>query len=315
MDFRGKTVMITGGSRGLGLELARGFAAEGANLVLLARDKRQLAEAERDLQLAGVRVTALSCDVTDHDQAAKTVSSVTADSGIDVLINNAGVIQVGPYEHMEIKDFEEAMATHFWGPLYLTLSVLEHMKHRGGGRIVNVASIGGKIAVPHLLPYVASKFALVGLSEALRAEVARYGIYVTTVSPGLMRTGSHLNALFKGQYQKEFALFSLANASPLLSVSSQSAARQIIEACRYGIAELVIGPQARFARFVNGVFPSFVGAVLGTVARALPGPAASEGARPRRGWQSRSVLAPRLLTLPADRAARRNREKLRPAPD
>ena len=89
------------------------------------------------------------------------------------------------------------------------------MKRRGGGRIINIASIGGKIAVPHLLPYVASKFALVGLSEGLRAELARDRIYVTTVSPGLMRTGSHLNALFKGQHKKEFALFSVANASPL----------------------------------------------------------------------------------------------------
>jgi len=315
MDFYGKSVIITGGSRGLGLELARGFAAEGANIVLLARDKRQLAEAERELQRAGAKVAALSCDVTNHDEVVKTVGSLAADFGIDVLINNAGIIQVGPYEHMEIEDFEEAMATHFWGPLYLTLSAVNHMKLRGGGRVINVASIGGKIAVPHLLPYVASKFALVGLSEALRAELARDRIYVTTVSPGLMRTGSHLNALFKGQYKKEFALFSVANASPLLSVSSESAARQIIEACRYGVAQLVIGPQARVARFLHGLLPSFVGAVLGTIARTLPGPAGSEGARLRRGWQSRSALAPRLLTWPADRAASRNREKLRPAPN
>jgi short-subunit dehydrogenase len=314
MEFYGKSVVITGGSRGLGLELARGFAAEGANIVLLARDKQQLAEAERELQRFGVRVAALSCDVTDHDQVLKTVGAVAVDFGIDVLVNNAGIIQVGPYEHMEIEDFEEAMATHFWGPLYLTLSAVSHMKRRGGGRIINIASIGGKIAVPHLLPYVASKFALVGLSEGLRAELARDRIYVTTVSPGLMRTGSHLNALFKGQYKKEFALFSVANASPLLSVSSENAARQIIEACRYGVAQLVIGPQARFGRFLNGLVPTFVGAVFSTIARALPGPAASEGARPRRGWQSRSALAPRMLTWPADRAASRNREKLQPAP-
>jgi NAD(P)-dependent dehydrogenase (short-subunit alcohol dehydrogenase family) len=315
MDFRGKSVVITGGSRGLGLELARGFAAEGANIALLARDRQELAGAKRELERLGVRIIDVGCDVTDYEQVRNAVASVAADLGIDVLINNAGIIQVGPYEHMEIKDFERAMATHFWGPLYLTLSAVSHMKHsRGGGRIVNIASIGGKIAVPHLLPYVASKFALVGLSEALRAELAKDRIYVTTVSPGLMRTGSHVNALFKGQYKKEFALFSIANAFPMLSVASDSAARQIIEACRYGIAQLVIGPQARFARFLNGLFPTLVGSALGIVARALPGPAASGGSRLRRGWQSRSALAPRLLTRPADRAASRNREILRPAP-
>jgi short-subunit dehydrogenase len=315
MDYYGKSVVITGASRGLGLELARAFAAEGANIALLARDQQQLASAKLELEQYGVRVTALSCDVTNHEQVRKTVESLADDFGIDVLVNNAGIIQVGPYEHMEIADFEAAMATHFWGPLYLTLTAVSHMKRRGGGRIINIASIGGKIAVPHLLPYVASKFALVGLSEALRAELTKDRIYVTTVSPGLMRTGSHLNALFKGQYEKEFALFSVANASPLLSVGSESAARQIVEACRYGVAQLTIGPQARIARVLNGLFPTLVGAALSTIARVLPGPAASGGSLLRRGWQSRSALAPRLLTAAADRAAGRNREKLRPAPD
>src|SRR4029434_5355216 len=108
-------------------------------------------------------------------------------------------------------------------------------KRQGHGRIVNIASIGAKIAFPHLLPYTASKFALAGLSEGLRTELAQDGIYVTTVSPGLMRTGSHVNALFKGQQRKEFALFSAANA--WISTSSTRAARQIVEACRYGSSE------------------------------------------------------------------------------
>jgi short-subunit dehydrogenase len=206
------------------------------------------------------------------------------------------------------------MNAHFWGSLYLIQAVVPHMKRQGGGRIVNIASIGGKIAVPHMLPYVASKFAVVGLSEGLRAEVAKDGIFVTTVSPGMMRTGSHVNALFKGEHTKEFALFSVANASPALSVSSETAARQIIEACRYGVAQLVIGPQARLARLLNGLVPTFVGEALTLVGRILPAPAPSEGDRPRRGWQSRSALAPALLTGPADRAIGRNHERLQPAP-
>ena len=315
MEFSGKTIVITGGSRGLGLELARGFAAEGANLVLLARDRQQLTEAERELRNIGARVASISCDVAKQEEVRQAIDSIIADKEIDVLINNAGIIQVGPYEHMELKDFADAMDAHFWGPLYLTQAVVPHMKRQGHGRIVNIASIGGKIAVPHLLPYVASKFALVGFSEGLRAELAKDHIYVTTVSPGLMRTGSHVNALFKGQHKKEFALFSIANASPALSVSSEHAARQIIEACRYGAAQLVIGPQARVARLVNGLIPTFVGGALSLIGRALPAPAPVDGDRLRRGWQSRSVLSPALLTRPADRATSRNRERLQPAPN
>jgi hypothetical protein len=129
-----------------------------------------------------------------------------------------------------------------------------------------------------------------------------------------MRTGSHINALFKGRHKKEFALFSIANASPALSVSSEHAAREIIEACRYGVAELVIGPQARLARWLNGMIPTIVGEALGVIARALPGPAGTDGDRLQRGWQSRSLLAPQLLTEPADRASERNLERLQPPP-
>jgi short-subunit dehydrogenase len=200
------------------------------------------------------------------------------------------------------------MDVHFWGPLYFLQEVVPHMKSRGGGRIVNITSIGGKVAVPHLLPYVASKFALVGLSEGLRPELAKDGIYVTTVCPGLMRTGSHVNALFKGDHEKEYALFSVANASPLLSTSSQKAARKIVEACRYGRAEIFITPQARLLEIVNSLFPGLVAESLALVNSALPGVRDRRGDVLKRGWESRSRLAPSFLTRRADRAAARNKE-------
>jgi hypothetical protein len=186
--------------------------------------------------------------------------------------------------------------------------ITPHMKARGQGRIVNIASIGGKVAVPHLLPYAASKFALVGLSEGMRAELRKDGIYVTTVSPGLMRTGSHLNAYFKGQHRKEYALFALANASPLLSTSSEEAARKIIEACRYGQAELVITPQARLLRLANSLFPNVMAESLALVNRALPKTPGHNGDRPKLGSESRSPLAASVLTRLADKAAARNNE-------
>lgn len=309
MDFDGKTVVISGASRGLGLELARGFADEGADLVLLARDQVDLAHAAKELRRYGTNVTALACDVTQQQQVRDVISKVFASAGkIDVLVNNAGTIQVGPVENMDLEDYHSAMGVHFWAPLYLMQEVMPHMKARGQGRIVNIASIGGKVAVPHLLPYAASKFALVGLSEGLRAELVKDGVYVTTVCPGLMRTGSHLNAYFKGQHRKEYALFSIANASPLLSTSSASAAAKIIESCRYGKAEIVITPQAGLLRLVNSLFPGLVAESLALVNRVLPETRGGDGDTLRPGSQSRSALAPSWLTRPADRAAARNNE-------
>jgi len=308
MNFAGATVLISGGSRGLGLELARAFAAEGANLVLLARDEDGLARTAEELRGRGARVLTQVCDIRDPRQVRQSLATIFDEARrIDVLVNNAGTIQVGPLENMDLGDFESAMNVHFWGPLYLMQEIIPHMKARGGGRIVNIGSIGGKVAVPHLLPYAASKFALVGLSEGLRAELVKDGIYVTTVCPGLMRTGSHLNAFFKGQHKKEYALFALANASPALSIASTRAARQIVEACRYGQAEITLSPQARLLQLMNGVFPSLVSETLGCVGRFLPRPLPS-GNDLKKGWESRSRLAPSLLTRPADRAARRNNE-------
>jgi hypothetical protein len=200
------------------------------------------------------------------------------------------------------------MGVHFWGPLYLMQEIIPHMTARRQGRIVNIASIGGKVAVPHLLPYAASKFALVGLSEGMRAEMLKNGIYVTTVCPGLMRTGSHLNAYFKGQHKKEYALFAIANASPLLSTRSETAAQQIIEACRYGQAEIIITPQARLLRLANSLFPNFVADSFGLINLLLPTALQPDGNLPKLGSESRSHIAPSILTAPADRAANRNNE-------
>ena len=308
MSFAGTTVLISGGSRGLGLELARVFADEGAHLVLLARDEDALRRTTEELRARGARVLPQVCDIRDPHQVRRSLATIFDEvHQIDVLVNNAGTIQVGPLENMDLGDFESAMNVHFWGPLYLMQEIIPRMKARHGGRIINIASIGGKVAVPHLLPYAASKFALVGLSEGMRAELVKDGIYVTTVCPGLMRTGSHLNASFKGQHKKEFALFALANASPMLSIASARAARQIVEACRYGKAEVTLSPQARLLRLVNGMFPSLTSEALACVGRLLPHPLPS-GNDLKNGWESRSRLAPTLLTRFSDHAAQRNNE-------
>src|SRR5688500_18964464 len=225
-SFADKVVLITGGSRGLGLVLARELAARGAKIAICARDDDELSRAREDLTARGAEVFDAVCDVREQTEVNKLISDVRWRFGrIDVLINNAGVIQVGPLETQTQLDFEDSMRVHFWAAFYAMQAVLPEMKSRREGRIINISSIGGKIAVPHLAPYCASKFALAGLSSALRAELVQDNIYITTVYPGLMRTGSHINALFKGQHRKEFALFSIVNGLPITSVSAEGAAR------------------------------------------------------------------------------------------
>jgi NAD(P)-dependent dehydrogenase (short-subunit alcohol dehydrogenase family) len=222
---------------------------------------------------------------------------------IDVLVNNAGIIQVGPLEHMTEEDFENAMATHFWGPLHLMFEIVPSMRRRGFGRIVNITSIGGRIAVPHLAPYSASKFALVGLSDAVRTELAQYGIRVTTVVPGLMRTGSPMNADIKGQHEAEYAWFAIADALPGISTSAEHAAQQIVEACRYGDPELTITLPARLAAAANDLAPGAIARLLALANRVLPGPTGAPGDRHRRGRESESRWAPSPATALNDRAA------------
>jgi NAD(P)-dependent dehydrogenase (short-subunit alcohol dehydrogenase family) len=277
-DLSGQVVLITGGSRGLGLALAREFASHGCRLALCARDVVELARAENELATHGADVLTVVCDLRDRGQVDQMVGQVTEHFGqIDILVNNAGVIEVGPVVNQNVEDFDDAMQTDFWGVLYPTLAVLPQMRGRRNGRIVNVTSIGGKVSVPHLLPYSCAKFAAQGLSEGLRAELARDGIVVTTIAPGLLRTGSFLNALFKGHQAGEYAWFSVGDNIPGLSMAAEGAAQQIVQAARRGEAERVLGVPAKLAAKFHGLFPGLTADLSGLVNRTQP--SADESAR------------------------------------
>ena len=244
-SFSGKSVIITGGSRGLGLVLARHLASEGARVTLIARNAQELRRAADDIhgRQPAADVLIVPADVGEREDVERAIARVIGRYGsIDVLINNAGIIQVGPLDHMMLSDYADAMRTHFWGPLFFMLAVVPHMRNQGGGRIDNISSIGGRLT--HLLPYSASKFALTGLSDGLRTELAGRSIVVTTVCPGLMRIGSPLNAAFKGQRRQEYAWFAIASSLPVMTIGAERAGRQILQACRRGDAELVITIQA-----------------------------------------------------------------------
>lgn len=270
-DWYGKVAAVTGGSRGLGYLLARDLAAQGCQVAICARSAEELAGAERDLKQAGATVVAVPCDVSRQDDVQRFVDTVSEKLGpIDILVNNAGIIQVGPLQSMTIADFEEAMGVMYWGVVYPTLAVLPGMRERRRGWIVNITSIGGKVSVPHLLPYSAAKFAAVGFSEGLHAEVARDGISVTTVVPGLMRTGSPFKALFKGDRRDEYAWFTLADSLPFLSIDAERAAREIIQAARQGRAEVILSVPATVATWFHGLFPGQTASILAAVNLLLP---------------------------------------------
>jgi NAD(P)-dependent dehydrogenase (short-subunit alcohol dehydrogenase family) len=307
-DLNNRVVLITGGSRGLGLLLAREFGRQSARIAICARDSEELARAKQDLAGYGIDAMTVTCDMTDVDQIESMIRDVRDRFGrIDVLVNNAGIIQVGPIGAMTEADFEQAMKLHFWAPLRAISAVVPEMRARYDGRIVNIASIGGKVGVPHLLPYVASKYALVGLSEGMRAELARYGIYVTTVCPGLMRTGSQENAEFKGQNQAEYAAFSLTSAMPGASMDAELAAKQIVAACRRGDPEIILSLPAQILAAMHGLFPGLTADTLGLVNRLLPTPGGI-GESAAMGSDSHSVLAPSVLTQSLTAASLANNE-------
>lgn len=301
-ELFGQVVLITGSSRGLGLALARELAGHGCKIVLSARDADELARAEADIAAYGVDAFSQVCDVTDRAAVERLIAAAIEHFGrIDVLINNAGLISVGPFESQRLEDFERAMNVMFWGTVYASLAVLPAMRARRAGHIVNITSIGGKVAIPHLASYSAAKFAAVGFSESLHVELASTGVHVLTVVPGLMRTGSHKNALFKGDTRQEFGWFSLAASLPLTSTSAEVAAHQIVEALRAREAEVILTWQAGVLARVHGLAPGLTGRVLALVDRLLPSDATP---RTVRGADSRGSVSESFLTSLGRRAAR-----------
>jgi NAD(P)-dependent dehydrogenase (short-subunit alcohol dehydrogenase family) len=316
-DLSGAVALVTGGSRGLGLALSRELAQQGCRLAICARDELELEAARIDLQRFGAEVLATPCDVSDQAQVAAMVEAVTRHYGrIDILINNAGIIVVAPVETLTRADFERVMAINFWGVLNPTLEVLPGMRSRGAGRIVNITSIGGKIAVPHLLPYTCAKFAAVGLSQGLRAELADTGISVTTVVPGLMRTGSHLHAEFGGEQQAEYRWFALNASAPYpIAIGADRAARLIVRAVKRDQAECTYPISAVVAARLSGLLPSTTTNVLTLVDRLLPQPprqaaGTSPGATIDADLDSPLLRAATVL----GRAAAEEYKQVRPAP-
>lgn len=313
VSLEGEVALVTGGSRGLGYLIARRLLDEGCDVVICGRDEETLARAVRRLgresdALAPVAgrapvVVGWPCDVRDAQAVGELVGRILARFGrIDMVVNNAGVVQVGPLQTMTLEDFRTTMETDYWGAVHTTLAVLPQMRSERAGRIVNITSIASDVAVPHLLPYVGAKYAKQGFSDGLRAEVAGDGITVTTVVPGLMRTGSPVHVEYHGQPEKEYAWFTLGSILPISAMSAERAAARIVRGIRRREARVTLSWQARTLRLVSALAPVATVRGLSAINRVLPGPNGSSHQDAAHGTALRGTL-PSPVEWALDQAA------------
>lgn len=303
------TALVIGGSRGLGLLVAEHLGRRGHHVVVAARHDAELDRAVEQLRGEGLRADSVVLDVTDRDAVNAVVADLEREhGGIDVLMHVAGIIQVGPLEAMVPERFDEAIDVMLKGPVNTALAVVPGMRARGSGRIGIVSSIGGVISVPHLLPYSTAKFGALGFAEGLSAELAGTGVTVTSIVPGLMRTGSHLHAQFTGNAAAEYAWFAPSASMPGVSMDARVAARRMVDAVLAGRVTITLTPVAQLGRLVAGVAPAATVRLMGLAGRLLP---KGTDPRVREGMDARTELSPRaqrvvgLLTILGDRMAQR----------
>lgn len=297
--------------------MARELGRRGYQVVICARTEKDLDRAAASLRAEGHRIDPYMCDVSKQDAVETMVAWAEREIGpVEVMVCVAGIIQVGPLTATSRDQLDAAIATMLWGPINTALAVTPAMQQRQRGRIGIITSVGGQIAAPHLLAYSTAKFGAVGFSRGLRSELAPDHISVTTVTPGLMRTGSHLRALFAGDHEREFAWFATAASLPVLSIDADRAARRIVTGIVAGRSSVILTPLAMIAPVVAAVAPGATAALLALVHRLLPAAPADQlaDAAPIEGRRAetklsrsaRSIVA--RLTVLGRRAAERSNQ-------
>lgn len=252
----GTTAVITGATSGIGRETAIEFARAGANVVIAGRREQRLQQLVSEIESTGGHALGVVTDVAEQAQVDHLIESAVERFGrIDILVNNAGVAFAGRFDQMTLEDFRRVMDVNFWGAVYASKAAVTRMlEQRGGGVIINVSSIFGKRGVPFQTAYCASKFALAGFSQALRAEVMSNGIDVSTIFPGAVETEIFESAA--NQTGMEVPGF-------VPKFPAKAMAKIIVQTARFPQPEVVMALDAQAINFFSKLAPGLMDLALG----------------------------------------------------
>jgi NAD(P)-dependent dehydrogenase (short-subunit alcohol dehydrogenase family) len=248
--FDGSVVLITGASSGIGAALARAWAREGADLVLLARRVDRLEALAAECRAGGRRALVMACDVTRDGDMEQAVARAREELGrIDVVVANAGFGVVGPLESLGLEDYRRQLETNVFGVLRTIYASLAELK-RTRGRLVIIGSVSGHLAMPGGSPYAMSKFAVRALAQSLGHELARHGVSVTLISPGYVASEIH-QVDNRGTWHPEAS----ATIPRWLEMPAATAARKIVRATARRRREIVITGHGKLAVFFERHVP------------------------------------------------------------
>jgi uncharacterized protein len=261
--FANRRVVVTGASSGIGYDVALAFGERGAKVALLARRKELLTELADKIAQAGGAGVPIACDVTNRQQVQGAIDeSSRALGGIDILVNSAGILLPSKFEEMKPGDLKKMMDVNLFGTVHAIQAVLPLMRKAGRGSIVNIASLAGRRGMSPLGGYCATKFAVTGLSEALRTELFGTGINVSLVMPGLVDTPMASEAL-------KTAGQGLKNPAPGLTMPPRWVTWAVFAAIALRLPEVDVPPGAGTAEKVAALFPGVTDALLSIGSRMM----------------------------------------------
>ncbi|ERN41012.1 short-chain alcohol dehydrogenase of unknown specificity [Rubidibacter lacunae KORDI 51-2] len=238
------TVLITGASQGIGRATARLFAERGCGVVLAARTTERLKQVAETIRASGGKALAIPTDVTDRQQVAALAEQAIATYGrVDVLVNNAGICMTAAMADTELRDWQQVLNVNLWGYINTIRAMLPHFLERGSGAIVNVGSVGSKVPLPGMTAYCTSKYAVAGLSETLRLELAPCGIEVCAVHPSVTNSDFLERAIFRGDPDALRQQMQTTLQSPIAS-QPEDVARAIWNVVQHPQPEVAVGSAA-----------------------------------------------------------------------
>jgi short-subunit dehydrogenase len=264
-SLEGKVAVVTGAGNGIGRETAMALAQKGCRLAICDVNEAALEEVGEGLAGSGAEVRSYVVDVSKRDEMEKFAANVAADfGGVQVLINNAGVTVYATFEEHDVDDLEWIIGVNLWGVLYGCKFFMPYLKTSGEGHVVNLSSVFGIIAPPLQTSYVASKFAVRGFSESLRAEVAEYNIGVTSVHPGAIKTNIIQNARLVTDTHASLR-DSTQRLFDRLGTSPDVVAARVVKAIEYNSPRVLITKEAHVADALKRIMPATADGIIARV--------------------------------------------------